>query len=69
MPTTHNVQTFDPVAAVEEYRRVIERRDSPETPESGRDEFELMAKRLRACWTEWQGEDSLHEMAFGAPVE
>jgi hypothetical protein len=25
------------------------------------------ARRLRGRWREWQGEDSLHEMAFGEP--
>lgn len=26
------------------------------------------AKALRDVWADWQGEDSLHEMAFGEPI-
>ncbi len=67
--TTLQVATFDPAAFVEQFRQAILRRDSPETPESRRDEFEAIAKRLRERWAEWQGEDSIWEMAFGEPVE
>jgi hypothetical protein len=66
--TTPQVETFDPVAIVEEYRRVIARRDNPETPELHRDDLYAMARHLRLRWAEWQGEDSLHEMAFGEPA-
>jgi len=30
-------------------------------------QVEQAARRLRDRWREWQGEDSLHEMAFGEP--
>ena len=63
------VETFDPVATVASYRRAVEHRDSPETPEPDRDEFALIAKQLRERWAAWQGEDSLHEMAFSEPTE
>jgi hypothetical protein len=65
--SAHQVETLDPVAIVEEYRRVMGRRDNPETPESHRDDLYAMARHLRARWSEWAGEDSLHEMAFGEP--
>jgi hypothetical protein len=32
-------------------------------------EFDRIAQRHRDSWKEWQGEDSLHEMAFGEPDE
>jgi len=30
-------------------------------------EIKQASKNLRDCWREWQGEDSLNEMAFGEP--
>ena len=47
----------DAAAIVENYRRAVERGDD------GR------AKRLRKSWAAWQGEDGLHEMAFGEPTD
>ena len=47
----------DPAVVVENYRRAVERGDT------GR------ASRLRQSWAAWQGEDGLHEMAFGEPVD
>jgi len=67
MLTAHEIQTFDAAAAVEQYRQIVARRDAAAEPD--RDELELIARRLRARWAEWQGEDSLHEMAFGEPTE
>ena len=61
-------QPFDAERAVAIYRDVIAKRDQ-ETTELGKAEFQTIAKRLRASWKTWQGEDSLHEMAFGEPVE
>ena len=52
-----------------EYRSVVARRDAAETPEPDRDELALKAKHLRGRWKDWQGEDSLAEMAFGVPIE
>ncbi len=59
---------FDPEQAVIEYRRVIAQRKA-RTTDVGRADYEGIVKRMRAAWTEWQGEDSLHEMAFGEPDE
>jgi hypothetical protein len=39
------------------------------TDELGKAEWQGVAKRLREAWREWQGKDSLHEMAFGEPAE
>ena len=65
---TKTDQPFDAVRAAATYRDVIAKRDA-ETTEPGKAEFQTIAKRLRASWKTWQGEDSLHEMAFGEPVE
>jgi hypothetical protein len=59
---------FEPSAAVESYFLVITERDAS-TTEPGKGEFDCIAQRLRARWKEWQGENSLHEMAFGEPEE
>jgi hypothetical protein len=61
-------KAFDPERAVAEYRRMIAQRDGQKT-QQGKAEFEAIASRLRQAWKDWQGEDSLHEMAFGEPRE
>jgi hypothetical protein len=58
--------TFDPTEAVAAYRRVVTQRDAARD-ELAKTEFDRIAQRLRDSWKEWQGEDSLHEMAFGEP--
>jgi hypothetical protein len=58
---------FDAVTAVERYRRIIERRDAAATCVD-RDNLDSMATHLRAEWQQWQGEDSLHQAAFGKPA-
>ena len=60
-------QPFDAERAVAIYRDVIAKRDA-EATDLGKAEFQTIAKRLRASWKTWQGEDSLHEMAFGEPT-
>jgi hypothetical protein len=57
-----------PEAIVDQYRVVIEKLESA-TDEPGKAEWHGVAKRMRLAWREWQGEDSLHEMAFGEPIE
>jgi hypothetical protein len=58
----------DPEAIVVKYRDVTSRMESA-ADELGRAEWQGVARRLRQAWREWQGEDSLHEMAFGEAVE
>jgi hypothetical protein len=60
-------EDFDPQRAVDQYRRAIESLEA-QTDESGRQEFGAIVARLRKQWEDWQGEDSLHEMAFGEPT-
>ena len=57
----------NPAAIIDRYRDVIARMEAADD-EPGRGEWQGVANRLRARWTEWQGDDSLHEMAFGEPV-
>jgi hypothetical protein len=59
---------FDPECAVKAYRRVINARDCAKTPKA-KTEHNKTAKLLRKGWKDWQGEDSLHEMAFGEPED
>jgi hypothetical protein len=64
--TDHNASSFDPAQVVADYRQVIEYLDSaPDEPI--RAKYADMAKRMRDAWKGWQGEDSLHETAFGKP--
>lgn len=65
---TNPPDIFDAVKVVMDYRRVIARRDAA-TAKPRRTERDTKAKRLRESWKKWQGEDSLHEMAFGEPEE
>lgn len=59
-------EPFDPEAIVATYRQVIAQRDE-QTTDLAWIEFNAIVQRLRREWKEWQGEDSLHEMAFGEP--
>jgi hypothetical protein len=56
----------EPEQIVERYRRLIAEMEAAKS-DSQRIELGESAKRLRHRWKEWQGEDSLHEMAFGEP--
>jgi hypothetical protein len=51
-----DAQPFDPEGVVCEYRFAHDAGDSK------------VCQTLRGIWKEWQGEDSLHEMAYGEPV-
>lgn len=55
-------------AIIERYRDVMALKETA-TDELGKAEWAGVAKRLREAWRDWQGEDSLHEMAFGEPIE
>lgn len=57
---------FDAEKVVTTFRRVIAEIEA-QTTEPGKAELQAIAKRLRAEWADWHGEDSLHEMAFGEP--
>jgi hypothetical protein len=46
------------------YRRTMAQLDEVRT-DDGKAELQSLARWLRLNWKEWQGEDSLHEMAFG----
>ncbi|MDB5334923.1 MAG: hypothetical protein JWN70_542 [Planctomycetaceae bacterium] len=46
---------IDVSGTVEAYRKAYEAGDSK------------LAQKLREQWKEWQGEDKLHETAFGEP--
>jgi hypothetical protein len=59
---------FEPRKVVEQYRSVMAEPDAERT-DLGKAEFGAVAQRLRNLWAEWQGQDSLHEMAFGEPEE
>ena len=56
----------EPEQVVERYRRLMAELETAKS-ESQRAELRESAMRLRHRWKEWQGEDSLHEMAFGEP--
>jgi hypothetical protein len=64
----HRPTPFEPTTIVDQYRSVIAQLEVERT-ELGKAEFGAVAQHLRQLWTEWQGEDSLHEMAFGEPLE
>jgi hypothetical protein len=68
MDHSDDVADFDAAGTVVEYRRTLDKREAA-TDELGKAEHDRIAKILRARWAEWHGEDSLHEMAFGEPVE
>ena len=59
-------ESFDAEQAVEDYRRVIAQRDRQKTA-LGNAKIGAIVARTRQLWQRWQGEDSLHEMAFGEP--
>jgi hypothetical protein len=53
-----------PEQIVERYRSLIGQLDIAREA-AHKLEVRKAARRLRDRWREWQGEDSLHEMAFG----
>jgi hypothetical protein len=54
----------EPELLVDRYRGLIAQLEVA-THDAHKAEVRVAAKRLRDRWLEWQGEDSLHEMAFG----
>ena len=59
---------FDPQKVIDRYRTAIAQRDAATTPDL-RAIYDGIAIKLRQQWQAWQGEDSLHEIAFGEPIE
>jgi hypothetical protein len=56
----------EPEQIVERYRALIAKIETAKH-ESQKAELREAARRLRDRWRDWQGEDSLYEMAFGEP--
>jgi hypothetical protein len=63
-----DIVDFDVDGAIDRYRFVIASLDAA-TNDLARAEWEAVAQRLRSAWKEWQGEDCLHETAFGEPFD
>jgi hypothetical protein len=57
---------MDPEQVIERYRSLIGQLEIADHDGHKREVREA-ARHLRDRWREWQGEDSLHEMAFGEP--
>jgi hypothetical protein len=57
---------MDPEQFVERYRSLFSQLEIADH-DAHKLEVGDAARRLRDRWREWQGEDSLHEMAFGEP--
>jgi hypothetical protein len=61
---------FDPERAVEQYRRAILRLESEdELPADEKAQLRAVAQRLRQEWKETNGDDELHQTAFGEPSD
>ena len=61
-------EDFDPKFVIATYRDVVLERDQSAASKDRR-QLDRRAVRVRKFWAQWQGEDSLHEMALGEPVE
>jgi hypothetical protein len=57
---------MEPEQFVERHRSLIAQMEIA-THDSHKAEVREAARRLRDRWSDWQGEDSLHEMTFGEP--
>ncbi len=55
-------------AFVANYRYTVAELEK-QTTKAGRQEWRRRVDELRHAWRVWQGEDNLHEMAFGEPDE
>jgi hypothetical protein len=66
--TSDEPENFDVEGAVNDYRSIMENLDAATSPEA-KDKYRGMSQRARQKWKEWQGEDSLHELAFGELLE
>jgi hypothetical protein len=59
---------FDPTRTLDLYRNIVEECDAA-SDDAEKAELQRLARLLRDAWKDWQGEDSLHDMAFGEPAE
>ena len=59
-----NRTNLDQEHAIAAYRRVMAQHDA-QTTAGGKLQYSGMAQSMRDLWKWWQGEDSLHEKAFG----
>jgi hypothetical protein len=57
---------FDAQGAVDDYRSIMDQLDAATSSEAN-DKYRGMAQHARQKWKAWQGEDNLHERAFGEP--
>jgi len=63
---------FDPTSdadiqrLVTDYRAAVQSLESA-TDELACDEWQRIIAGMRSTWSQWQGEDSLQEIAFGEP--
>lgn len=53
--------------AIAEFLEATERHGAAKG--AAKKKLEGQLKKMRLKWKEWQGEDSLYEMAFGEPIE
>jgi len=56
---------FDPEQFVNCYRQVIAQRDA--AAPAARVQFDATIRLMKQRWEEYDGDDQLHEMAFGEP--
>lgn len=54
---------FDPAAHVVAYRDAVAQHDAAPTEQT-----KATLDRLQKEWKDWNGDDELHEMAFGEPI-
>jgi hypothetical protein len=57
---------FDPEKTVKAYREAVTQLEA-QTNETAKGILRVITRRQREEWATWQGEDSLHETAFGEP--
>jgi hypothetical protein len=64
MTNDSDVFVFDTEKAVRDYRAAIASLEAATTLEA-KQEYAGMIRLMRTAWKNWQGEDSLHAMAYG----
>ncbi len=64
--STEPEDDFDAEGHVKAFRKAMAELEA-QTTAAGRTKAQRTVDRLRKEWKDWQGEDSLFEMAFGEP--